>query len=152
MKFYKLRISMTQAGDLLHNAMAERMDNTVKSSLLFSNGGLDFIAACGSVNNATRMCNTARPHQALGMKTPYEMMTGCSNNPLMGFRMKKDEESAVMNEGIHGKIRTFAPPRNRRCGGWRLFSYRTPVTTVSGMTERAVRRFGDSFFMWCQPL
>jgi len=79
----KAQISMTQTGDPLHNAMAERMNNTVKNSWLFNNGELDFAAAGGSISNAIYMYNHARPHQALDMKTPYEMMTGHSDNPLL---------------------------------------------------------------------
>ena len=81
----KVQISMTQKGDPLHNALAERMNNTVKNSWLFNNGELDFIAAGVSIANSIRMYNTARPHQALGMKTPYEMMTGRADNPLLAF-------------------------------------------------------------------
>jgi len=79
----KARISMTQTGDPLHNALAERMNNTVKNSWLFNNGELDFIATGGSIANAIRMYNTARPHQALGMRTPLEVMTGRADNPLL---------------------------------------------------------------------
>ena len=79
----KAQISMTQTGDPLHNAMAERMNNTVKNSWLFNNGDLDFAAAGGSISNAIYMYNHARPHQALDMKTPYEMMAGRSDNPLL---------------------------------------------------------------------
>ena len=103
---------MTQTGDPLHNALAERMNNTVKNSWLFNNGELDFITAGGSIDNAIRMYNTARPHQALGMKTPYEMMTGHSNNPLLGFQIQKNEEDEDIHDDISEEIGTFAPPRN----------------------------------------
>ena len=79
----KARISMTQTGDPLHNALAERMNNTVKNSWLFNNGELDFVTAGGSIANAIRMYNTARPHQSLDMRTPYEMMAGHPDNPLL---------------------------------------------------------------------
>jgi transposase InsO family protein len=83
------RISMTQTGDPLHNALAERMNNTMKNSWLFNNGELDFITTGGSIGNSVYMYNHARPHQALGMKTPYEMMTGRSDNPLLGYSMQQ---------------------------------------------------------------
>ena len=35
------------------------------------------------------MYNTARPHQSLGMKTPYEMMTGHADNPLLGIDLQQ---------------------------------------------------------------
>ena len=83
----KAQISMTQTGDPLHNAMAERMNNTVKNSWLFNNGELDFIATGGSIANSIRMYNTARPHQALDMKTPLEMLTGTPDNPLLKYEL-----------------------------------------------------------------
>ncbi len=94
----KAQISMTQTGDPLHNAMAERMNNTVKNSWLFNNGELDFIATGGSIANSIHMYNTARPHQALGMKTPLEVLTGNPDNPLLKYELPqagtdKDNES-----------------------------------------------------------
>lgn len=89
----KVQISMTQTGDPLHNALAERMNNTLKNSWLFNNGDLDFIAAGGSISNAIYMYNHARPHQALDMKTPYEMMTGRSDNPLLKAAIGQEGKS-----------------------------------------------------------
>ena len=83
----KAQISMTQTGDPLHNALAERMNNTVKNSWLFNNGELDFATAGGSIANAIRMYNTARPHQSLDMRTPYEMMAGHPDNPLLKHQL-----------------------------------------------------------------
>ena len=37
-----IRISMTQTGDPLHNALAERMNNTLKNGWLFNEGDMDF--------------------------------------------------------------------------------------------------------------
>ena len=88
-----VQISMTQTGDPLHNALAERMNNTVKNSWLFNNGELDFITCGGSIGNAIYMYNTARPHQALGMKTPYEMMTGHADNPLLKYELPQVEKN-----------------------------------------------------------
>ena len=45
-----------------------------------------FVAkACGqmAVANAIMMYNTARPHSALGMRTPFQVVTGISANPLL---------------------------------------------------------------------
>ena len=89
-----VQISMTQTGDPLHNALAERMNNTVKNSWLFNNGELDFINCGGSIANSIYMYNTARPHQALGMKTPFEMMTGHADNPLLKYELPSAEADA----------------------------------------------------------
>ena len=83
------RISMTQTGDPLHNALAERMNNTLKNSWIFNNGDMDFATVGGSIANSVYMYNHARPHQALGMKTPYEMMTGRNDNPLLKNTMQQ---------------------------------------------------------------
>ena len=60
------RISMTQTGDPLHNALAERMNNTLKNSWHISSSKQSFDQALLSVEQAVRMYNEARPHQALG--------------------------------------------------------------------------------------
>lgn len=78
-----IRISMTQTGDPLHNALAERMNNTLKNSWLFNNGELTFEEACVSIDNAIGMYNCARPHSSLGMRTPAQILTGRKSNPLV---------------------------------------------------------------------
>ena len=50
-----IRISMTQTGDPLHNALAERVNNTVKNDWLFNNGELLFNDAHNSIDNAIMM-------------------------------------------------------------------------------------------------
>ena len=120
------RISMTQTGDPLHNALAERMNNTVKNSWLFNNGDLDFIQAGTSIENAIRMYNTARPHHALGMRTPYEMMTGRADNPLLKLpvdQLEADARKLLPDNRFRNKLAdpmempNFAPPRRRTCDG-----------------------------------
>ena len=77
-----IHISMTQTGDPLHNALAERMKNTLKNSWLFNDGTLTFEQAEAAIAQAVRMYNSARPHSSLGMRTPMELLTGINNNPL----------------------------------------------------------------------
>lgn len=62
--------SMTQTGDPLHNALAERMNNTVKNGWLFDCDGMDFSQVEGMVRRAVDIYNNVRLHQALGMATP----------------------------------------------------------------------------------
>ena len=69
-----IQISMTQTGDPLHNALAERMNNTVKNGWLFDTEGLRFMELSRAVDNAVDAYNSLRPHQGLGMRTPYEQM------------------------------------------------------------------------------
>ena len=77
---------MTQTGDPLHNALAERMNNTLKNGWLFNDGNLSFEQAREAIGKSIEMYNNARPHKALGMKTPMEILTGKSVNPLMNYK------------------------------------------------------------------
>ena len=79
----RIRISMTQTGDPLHNALAERMNNTLKNGWFFNNGQLSFEEARTAVENAVRMYNDARPHASIGMRTPGQVMQRRTYNPLV---------------------------------------------------------------------
>ena len=74
---------MTQCGDPLHNAMAERVNNTVKNEWPYAYEDLGFEDSVKAVGNAITMYNTARPHSALGMRTPLQVVTGIKSNPLI---------------------------------------------------------------------
>lgn len=77
---------MTQTGDTLHNALAERMNNTIKNGWFFNEGNLDFEQVSKAVQTSINMYNHARPHEALNMKTPAKVFTGRKMNPLMEYR------------------------------------------------------------------
>ena len=83
LKANNIRISMTQCGDPLHNALAERMNNTVKNSWPYAYENMGVDEAQKAVTNAIMMYNTARPHSALDMRTPFQVVTGISANPLI---------------------------------------------------------------------
>lgn len=80
------RISMTQTGDPLHNALAERMNNTLKNSWSVSSERQSFEEAKRVVDRAVQMYNEARPHQALGGKTPMQVLLSEHVNPLLGWK------------------------------------------------------------------
>lgn len=69
-----ITISMTQSGDPLHNALAERMNNTLKNGWMFNNSACSLQQAKTEIDRAVLMYNTARPHQSLGMKTPMQIV------------------------------------------------------------------------------
>ena len=69
-----IRVSMTQCGDPLHNALAERMNNTIKNGFLFDCEQDPYAQVLLKTDRAIHAYNTLRPHQALGMKTPMEML------------------------------------------------------------------------------
>ena len=83
-----IRISMTQTGDPLHNALAERMNNTLKNSWLFNNGELTFEETGRAIDNAVRMYNEARPHSSIGMRTPRQVISGEAKNVLVNAYME----------------------------------------------------------------
>jgi transposase InsO family protein len=74
LKSHSIRISMTQTGDPLHNALAERMNNTVKNGWLFDTGDKSPERVRRLVERAVWLYNNVRPHQSLGMRTPMEEM------------------------------------------------------------------------------
>lgn len=63
---------MTQTGDPLHNALAERMNNTVKNGWLFDTRDKAIEKVRELVAKAVELYNAVRPHQSLGMRTPRQ--------------------------------------------------------------------------------
>ena len=77
------QISMTQTGDPLHNALAERMNGIIKNSWMLSDEKRSFARAEALVEQAVCMYDEARPHQSLGYKTPMQAVKSDSPNPLV---------------------------------------------------------------------
>ena len=65
---------MTQTGDPLHNALAERINNTVKNGWLFETQEKSFEEVKELVQKAVDIYNRVHPHQSLEMRTPLEEM------------------------------------------------------------------------------
>ena len=80
---YGIITSVTQTGDPLHNAMAERLNGTLKNDFLYDTEKLDFEHTKSAVKTSVMTYNTARPHRAIGMKTPMQMLLPDYPNPLM---------------------------------------------------------------------
>ncbi len=104
-----IRLSMTQTGDPLHNALAERMNNTVKNGWLFDCEQDSFEQVGRKTDRGIDMYNNVRPHQALGMRTPREQMKtllscGCFSPSPCGLQSKsnhrkgKNKQMACTNE------------------------------------------------------
>jgi putative transposase len=75
--------SVTQTGDPLHNAMAERLNGTIKNDLLYNCEHLSFEETKEALDKSVKLYNTARPHRALGMKTPMQTLIPGYPNPLV---------------------------------------------------------------------
>ncbi len=80
LKEYGIMISMTQTGDPLHNALAERMNNTIKNGWLFECADKSFEQVNELIARAIYAYNNVRPHQALNMQTPSERMLSLMQN------------------------------------------------------------------------
>jgi transposase InsO family protein len=76
LKEHGVRISMTQCGDPLHNALAERMNNTIKNGWLFGSEDESIDVVAKKIEHAVNAYNNFRPHQALNMHTPMEVVNG----------------------------------------------------------------------------
>ena len=80
---YGIITSVTQTEDPLHNAMAERLNGTLKNGFLYDTEKLDFEHTKSAVKTSVMTYNTARPHRAIGMKTPMQMLLPDYPNPLL---------------------------------------------------------------------
>lgn len=69
-----VQLSMTHTGNPLHNALAERMNNTIKNEWMFDCGDESFEDVSRKIDNAIRLYNAFRPHMALEMRTPEDEM------------------------------------------------------------------------------
>lgn len=72
LQVYSIQISMTQTGDPLHNALAERVNNTVKNGWLFDTDDKDIEEVRKLTEKAIELYNKVRLHQSLEMRTPFE--------------------------------------------------------------------------------
>ena len=63
---------MTQCGDPVHNALAERMNNTIKNGWLFDCEDDSFEQLDKRIADAIYAYNYVRPHQGIQMKTPMK--------------------------------------------------------------------------------
>ena len=94
------RISMTQTGDPLHNALAERINNTLKNSWYISSEDQTLEEAAQAVAQAIRMYNEARPHQAIGGRTPMQLLQKEAQNLLVPGK----EDSWSISPKLYAKL------------------------------------------------
>lgn len=72
LKKYKITISMTQQGDPYENALAERMNRTIKEEMLLNRCFFDIQAAEEKIRWAIENYNTLRPHGSCDYLTPEQ--------------------------------------------------------------------------------
>ena len=68
---YNISISMTQSGDPLENAIAERVNGTIKNELL-EQSYAEYKLACKAVDYAISVYNNIRLHSSVDMLTPAQ--------------------------------------------------------------------------------
>lgn len=68
----KVTISMTEKGDPYENALAERINRTLKEEFLLDNGFNSFELALATADNAVNIYNMHRPHDSCNRLTPDE--------------------------------------------------------------------------------
>jgi putative transposase len=92
-----IRISMTESGDPKDNAVAERVNNTIKNELL---KGMEFTGigeVAAAVKAAVDFYNNERPHMSLDGMTPSEasLLTGEIRKRWTSYREKAIKEAAA---------------------------------------------------------
>jgi putative transposase len=68
-----IRQSTTQDGNPYHNALAERMNRTIKEEFCLDEPIASRSLACQLAGQAVHLYNTLRPHSALGLQTPDQV-------------------------------------------------------------------------------
>jgi transposase InsO family protein len=69
---HQIQISMTESGDPLDNAIAERVNGILKEEYLLNKQLLNLIDAKKELTESVKMYNTERPHMSINMLTPNE--------------------------------------------------------------------------------
>lgn len=72
LKDHKVAISMTQNGDPYENALAERINRTIKEDMLENRGFVDYPRALVAVSRAITNYNALRPHGSCDYHTPAQ--------------------------------------------------------------------------------
>lgn len=70
LKDYGIKISMTESGDPLENAVAERVNGIIKNEYLDCYVVTDFNNAKDLLGEVIKLYNNNRPHMSIGYKTP----------------------------------------------------------------------------------
>lgn len=95
LKEHRIKISMTENGDPLENAIAERVNGILKQELLEQKYA-DFKTAQQEVVNAIAIYNELRPHSSCNMLTPYQahLQTGILKKHWKNYYKKKEVSRA----------------------------------------------------------
>ena len=97
LKANNIRISMTECGDPKDNAVAERVNNTVKNELLLGMTFFSIDEVRKAVKAAIDFYNTERPHMSLNWQTPAQaaICTGEIEKKWVSYREKAIKDLAA---------------------------------------------------------
>ena len=87
----KVAISMTENGDPYENALAERMNRTMKDEFILDHGFSSFDLAAAAVSRAVKSYNTLRPHDSRNRLTPDQAHQRDGPIPMRWKKRKKPE-------------------------------------------------------------
>lgn len=95
---HHIGISMTQSGDPLENALAERVNGILKDELLAESYPC-YTQAQSLVGKAIGLYNDARPHSSIGMLTPAKahLMTGELKKLWKNYYKSEKAKEAIMD-------------------------------------------------------
>jgi len=79
LKTYHIRISMTESGDPLENALAERMNGIIKNEYLFNKKIRNINHARTLLTQTIDAYNNERPHSSIKMQTPNKLHLNHAN-------------------------------------------------------------------------
>ena len=79
LKKHHIRISMTESGDPLDNALAERMNGIIKNEYLFNKRIRNVNHARVLLTQTINAYNNERPHSSIMMQTPNKLHLGYAN-------------------------------------------------------------------------
>ena len=85
---YQLQISMTENGDPLENAIAERINGIIKNEYLYDYQVNSVKEACELLKEVVELYNTDRPHMSIGNLTPNQIHH--SLNPIKTEKLWKN--------------------------------------------------------------
>ncbi|MBC3789229.1 transposase InsO family protein [Spirosoma sp. LMG 31448] len=91
----KIAISMTEQGDPYENALAERVNRTIKEDMLLNRGFISYAAAEEGVQRAIENYNRLRPHRSCGYYTP-EQAHRMQGELVKKWRVTKRRQAAKM--------------------------------------------------------
>jgi putative transposase len=92
----KIAISMTEHGDPYENALAERVNRTIKEDMLLNRGFISSAATEEAVQRAIENYNQLQPHRSCGYNTPKQAH-GMQGELVKKWRVKKRQQPGKCN-------------------------------------------------------